>query len=170
VRADLDSGFVAPLQLLERGYRTAYEPEALAFVDRPAPNIKDEIRRRSRICLRGLRGLLYMRHLMNPFKYGLVALSLISARLLRWLVPFFLIVLLISNVFLINSPFYALTLLLQGVFYSTGVVSFFVALKGYPLSLPFCIPLYFCVLVWSATVGLKRLLAGETGQTWQTRR
>jgi hypothetical protein len=111
-----------------------------------------------------------MRHLMNPFKYGLVALSLISARLLRWLVPFFLIVLLMSNLFLINSPFYALTLLLQGVFYSTGIVSFLVALKGYPLSLPFYLPLYFCVLVWSATVGLKRLLAGETGQTWQTRR
>jgi cellulose synthase/poly-beta-1,6-N-acetylglucosamine synthase-like glycosyltransferase len=170
VRADLDSGFVAPLQLLERGYRTVYEPEALAFVDRPAPSIKDELTRRSRICLRGLRGLLYMRHLMNPFKYGFVALSLISARLLRWLTPLFLVVLLIANLFLISSPLYVLTLLLQVAFYITAVVAFLVALRGYQLSLPFYLPLYFCVLVCSASVGLKRLLAGETGQTWQTRR
>jgi cellulose synthase/poly-beta-1,6-N-acetylglucosamine synthase-like glycosyltransferase len=170
VRVDLDGGFVAPLQLIERGYRTVYEPQALAFVDRSAPSIKDELTRRSRICLRGLRGLLYMRHLMNPFKYGFVALSLISARLLRWLTPLFLVMLFISNLFLIGSPFYVLTLLLQGAFYVTAFVAFLVALRGSPLSLPFYLPLYFCVLVCSATVGLKRLLAGETGQTWQTRR
>jgi cellulose synthase/poly-beta-1,6-N-acetylglucosamine synthase-like glycosyltransferase len=170
VRADLDSGFIAPLQLLERGYRTVYEPEALAFVDRAAPGIKDELTRRSRICLRGLRGLFYMRHLMNPVKYGFVALSLISARLLRWLTPPFLVVVLISNLFLISSSFYLLTLLLQLVFYITAFVAFLVALKGHRLSLPFYLPLYFCVLVCSATLGLKRLLAGETGQTWQTRR
>jgi cellulose synthase/poly-beta-1,6-N-acetylglucosamine synthase-like glycosyltransferase len=170
VRADLDSGFVAPLQLLENGYRTVYEPEALAFVERPAPGIRDEFIRRSRICLRGMRGLIHMRRLMNPFKYGFVALSLISARLLRWLSPLFLLLLLISNLFLISSPFYLLVIILQAGFYGVAAIAFFVAQKGYRLRLPFYVPLYFCVLICSAAVGLKRLLAGETGQMWQTRR
>jgi cellulose synthase/poly-beta-1,6-N-acetylglucosamine synthase-like glycosyltransferase len=170
VRPDLDSGFVAPLQLLEKGYRTVYEPGALAFVDRSAPNIKDEFIRRSRICLRGMRGLIQMRRLMNPFKYGFVALALISARLLRWLSPLFLLLLLVSNLFLLNSPFYLLVFMLQAGFYGMAIVAFVIAQKGYRLRLPLYVPLYFCVLVCSATVGLKRLLAGETGQMWQTRR
>jgi cellulose synthase/poly-beta-1,6-N-acetylglucosamine synthase-like glycosyltransferase len=170
VKADLDSGFVAPLQLLAKGYRTVYEPEALAFVDRSAPSMKDEFIRRSRICLRGMRGLIHMRHLMNPFKYGFVALSLISARLLRWLSPLFLMLLLVSNLFLLDSQFYLLVFLLQAGFYSTAMIALLIAQRGYRLRLPLYVPLYFCVLAWSATVGLKRLLAGETGQMWQTRR
>jgi cellulose synthase/poly-beta-1,6-N-acetylglucosamine synthase-like glycosyltransferase len=170
VRGDLDSGFVGPLKLLERGYRTVYEPEAIASVDRPAPSMRDEFTRRSRIALRGMRGLIHMRHLMNPCKYGFVALSLISTRLLRWLSPIFLVMLLISNLVLLDSSFYLWTFLVQVVFYVTACVAFLFAQKGYRLKLPFYVPLYFCILACSATVGLKRLLAGETGQIWQTRR
>lgn len=171
VRPDLDSGFVGPLQLLERGYRTVYEPEALAFVNRPAPSLRDEFIRRSRIALRGMRGLLYMRHLMNPFRYGFCAVSLISTRLLRWLTPLFLALMLVSNLFLsATSSFYLFTLILQLAFYTTALCAFVFAQKGYRLVLPLYLPLYFCVLACSAMVGLKRLMAGESGQVWQTRR
>ena len=170
VRADLDSGFVGPLQLLERGYRTVYEPEALAFVDRPAPNIKDEFIRRARIALRGMRGLLHMWRLMNPFRHGFVAISLISTRLLRWLTPVFLIILFVSNLFLLSSPFYLLIFALQAAFYTAALFAFLTALRGHQLSLALYIPLYFCILACSAMVGLTRLLAGESGQMWQTRR
>jgi cellulose synthase/poly-beta-1,6-N-acetylglucosamine synthase-like glycosyltransferase len=170
VRGDLDSGFVGPLHLLGRGYRTVYEPEALAFVDRPPPNIKDEFIRRSRIALRGMRGLIHMRYLMNPFKYGFVALSLISTRLLRWLSPIFLIMLLISNLLLLESSFYLCTFFVQVVFYAMAYVAFAFAQYGYRLRLPFYMPLYFCILACAAAVGLKRLMAGETGHVWETRR
>ncbi len=170
VRADLDSGFVGPLQLLEKGCRTVYEPEALSFVDRSAPSIKDEFIRRSRIALRGMRGLIHMRHLMNPFKYGFVALSLISTRLLRWLCPLFLSMLFLSNLVLLDSSFYVGTFIVQLIFYLTALVALLFAQRGYRLKPLFYVPLYFCILASSATVGLKRLLAGETGQMWQTRR
>ena len=170
VRADLDSGFVGPLQLLERGYRTVYEPEAFAIVNRPAPNMKDEYIRRSRIALRGMRGLLYMRHLMNPFRYGFTAVSLVSTRLLRWLTPVFLLVIFVSNLFMLASDFYQFTLILQVAFYTTALVAFLVAERGYQLISPFYIPLYFCVLALSAMSGLTRLICGESGQIWSTRR
>jgi hypothetical protein len=170
VRGDLDSGFVGPLHLLGRGYRTVYEPEAIAFVNRPAPSIRDEFVRRSRIALRGMRGLLHMRHLMNPFRHGFVALSLISTRLIRWLSPVFLLLLFFSNLFLLGSGVYLFTFILQVAFYLTALVSFLFAQKGYRLTLPFYIPLYFCILACSATVGLRRLLVGESGRMWQTRR
>jgi glycosyltransferase involved in cell wall biosynthesis len=170
IREDLDSGFVGPLTILQKGYRTVYEPEALAFVARPAPKIADEFIRRSRIVLRGMRGLLYMRNLMNPFKYGFLAVSLISTRLLRWLTPVFLFSLFFSNLFLLSSSVYLGFFLLQIVFYLSALLAFIIDRQGYQLGSVFSIPLYFCILACSATIGLKRLLSGDTGQTWQTRR
>jgi cellulose synthase/poly-beta-1,6-N-acetylglucosamine synthase-like glycosyltransferase len=170
INADLDSGFVAPLKLLESGYRTVYEPKALAFVDRPPPNIRDEFIRRSRIALRGMRGLIHMRQLMNPFRHGFVAIALISTRLLRWLSPVFVIILFASNLFLLDSAFYFSFFLMQVGFYFTAFAAYVFAQNGHKLRLPFYIPLYFCLMVCSASVGLKRLLCGESGQMWQTRR
>ena len=170
VKPDLDSGFVGPLKILEKGYRTVYEPEALAFVDRPAPRVEDEFARRSRIVLRGMRGLIHMRQLMNPFKHGCVALSLVSTRLLRWLSPVFISLLFLSNLFLLDSPFYLVMFVLQLAFYLVAFIAFLLERRGYLIGSIFYIPLYFCTLTLAATVGLKKLLAGETGQVWQTRR
>jgi glycosyltransferase involved in cell wall biosynthesis len=170
VRSDLDSGFVGPLQLLARNFRTLYEPGAIAFVDRHPPTIYDEFARRSRIALRGMRGLIHMKQLMNPFKHGFVAISLISMRLLRWLSPVFLFLLFISNLCLLNVPFYRITFVLQAGFYLSAFAGYIMARQGRRIVMPFYFPLYFCVLAWSATVGLSRFLAGDTGQMWQTRR
>jgi glycosyltransferase involved in cell wall biosynthesis len=170
LRRDLNGGFVVPLQILEKGYRTAYEPEALAFVDRRAATMGDEFARESRMVLRGMRGLLYMERLTNPFKHGFLALSLISTTLLRWLSPVFLLILFISNTLLLNSLFYRSTFLLQAGFYLMGFTGFLLERKAYRAGSVFHIPFCTCALLWSNTVGLKRLLAGETGQMWQTRR
>src|SRR5262249_43531275 len=144
VRGDLDSGFVGPLQLLDKGYRTVYESEAIAFVDRRPPTIKDEFARRSRIALRGMRGLLYMKQLMNPFRHRFVAVSLISTRLLRWLSPFFLLTLFISNLFLLDHPFYTFSFVLQAGFYLMALAGLLLAQTGRPIVLPLYVPLYFC--------------------------
>jgi glycosyltransferase involved in cell wall biosynthesis len=170
VRDDLDSGFVGPLQLLEKNFRTIYEPAALAFIDRRPPTIYDEFARRSRIALRGMRGLLYMKQLMNPWRHGFVAIALISTRLLRWLSPIFLLALFGANLFLLDYTFYQATFVLQAGFYLTAFCAYLLARSGRRLMLPLYLPLYFCILACSATVGLKRLLAGESGQMWQTRR
>lgn len=170
IRPDLDSGFVGPLKILEKGYRTVYEPEAVAIVDRRPPNIKDEFIRRSRIMLRGMRGLLHMRQLMNPFKHGFLAVSLISSRLLRWLTPVWLVTLLSANIFLLNSSFYLVAFLLQVGFYVAAAVAFLLEQNGYRPNIVFSVPLYVCTLAAAAADGLRRLLAGESGQMWQTRR
>ena len=117
-----------------------------------------------------MRGLLHMKRLMNPFRHGFVAIALISTRLLRWLSPVFLLLLLAANLFLLRDAFYRLTFLLQAAFYLAALAGYIMARRGRSLAMPLYIPLYFCVLACSATVGLKRLLSGDTGQLWQTRR
>ncbi|HKZ81258.1 MAG TPA: hypothetical protein VJ124_23510, partial [Pyrinomonadaceae bacterium] len=76
----------------------------------------------------------------------------------------------VSNLILAASSFYLFTLLLQVAFYTTALFAFLIVQNGSRLVFPFYVPLYFCVLACSALIGLKRLLAGESGQTWQTMR
>jgi len=75
-----------------------------------------------------------------------------------------------SNLFLLGYPLFLFAFSFQVAFYVTAFAALLFARRGYQLAFPFYIPLYFCILVWSATVGLKRLLVGETGQMWETRR
>ena len=168
VRPDLDGGFVGPLLVLEAGRRTVYEPDALAYVDRPPPGLRSEFARRSRIVLRGLRGLLHLRRLMNPLRRPFLALALLSTRLLRWLTPLFLLVLLAANLALLDRPFYRVTLLLQALFYAAAAAGAFLASRGRSGGPALALPFYFCLLAAAAAAGIARLARGETGQVWTT--
>ena len=170
VRPDLDGGFVGPLLILEAGRRTVYEPEALAYVERPAPDIRSEFARRSRIVLRGMRGILALRRLLNPFRHPALAGALVFTRLLRWLTPIFLVVLLAANLALLDRPFFRFALAAQGGFYALAAGGWFAHRARIPLGAVVSLPFYFCLLSASATAGLWRLVRGETGQTWQTMR
>jgi glycosyltransferase involved in cell wall biosynthesis len=170
VRPDLDGGFVGPLLILEAGHRTIYEPEALAFVDRPAPDLGSEFARRSRIVLRGMRGILALRRLLNPFTHPALASALVFTRLLRWLTPLFLAVLLLSNLALLDRAFYRFALTLQAFFYALALTGYLAQRARLALPAVLALPFYFCLLSASAAAGLWRLLRGESGQTWQTLR
>lgn len=170
VRPDLDGGFVGPLLILEAGRRTVYEPEALAYVERPAPDIGSEFARRSRIVLRGMRGLMALRRLLNPFAHPAMASALVFTRLLRWLTPIFLVVLLAANLTLYDRPFYRFTLAAQGAFYALALGGYVAQRARVALPSVLALPFYFCLLAASAAAGLWRLVRGETGQTWQTLR
>ena len=170
-RPDLDSGFVGPLQLLEKGYRTVYVFDALAYIERRPPSLEDEFARRSRIVLHGLRGLIYMRQLMNPLRYGFIALALISSRLLRWLSPVMLLALFISNLFLLRrGTVYGVMLFMQILFYAAAWTGYRCEKKGRHAGALLSVPFYFCLLMCAAVNAMVNLCRGETYQTWQTRR
>lgn len=165
LRADLVSDLAAPLKVLEKGRRTVYECEALALVDRPTL-AKSEFARRSRMVLRGFRTLFYMKHLSNPFRYGFFVSSMYIHRLIRWLAPTLLLLILFSNMFLLRHEFYQVTLLLQLGFYITALLGFIFEMQGYGIKV-FSIPFYFCLTNAAAFSGLVRYLLGEKGQVWE---
>ena len=78
------------------GYRALAEPEAsghMAAVERAA----EEFERKVRTLLRGMTTLGRDAHLLNPFRYGAFAWCLFSHKVVRWLVPVFLLVCLLSS-------------------------------------------------------------------------
>lgn len=90
IETDLISDLVEPLALVRRGRRVVYEPEAVSM-EEASTTYTVEFRRKVRILTRSIKGLLHMRALLNPFRYGIFSFQLLGHKLLRYLVPLFLV-------------------------------------------------------------------------------
>ena len=80
------------------------------------PNIKDETKeyqRKLRTAIRGMTGLSRHAEVLNPRKFGWYAYQVWGHKVMRWMVPWFMALALVSNLYLLKTPFYWLTLLVQ---------------------------------------------------------
>lgn len=164
--ADIISDLVEPLKVVEKGYRIVFEPDAIAF-EETTERTREEFHMRVRVVTRGMRGLLYMKTLFNPFRHGFVAFQLFSHKVLRWLVPLFLLVAFMSNLFLIGNPFYNTTLALQGAFYSLALTGLLAERRNI-LATPLTVPLYFMTVNIASVVAMYRIWKGYRAVTWET--
>jgi hypothetical protein len=164
------SDFVQPGKVTERGWRTVLEPQALAFEPVESHTLGEELERRARVVTRGLRGAFRMPALLNPLRHPWFATLLWSHRVLRWLVPVFLLVLLAASAALAGrGGFYRLALAAQVAVYAAGVVAF--ALERAQVRVPGAfIPLYFCVVNLAPLLALAWLARGERKVVWETGR
>ena len=107
MRADALSDFVNPMQIVMAGYRCIYEPEAQS-VEEAAEGFDKEFRRKVRIVNRAWRATWTLPALLNPLRFGWFSLELVSHKLLRWLMPLFLVAVLLLNVLLVErAPLYS---------------------------------------------------------------
>ena len=77
--------FVMTMKLSAKGYKVAYEPQALAM-ETGSANIEEETKRKVRISAGGIQAVIMLLPLLNFFKYGKLTFQYISHRALRWLV------------------------------------------------------------------------------------
>lgn len=156
--------FQHPLQMALQGYRSVYEPEAVA-IEETGSDEAVEAKRRVRIISRGWKGMISHIQVLNPFRTGLFSFQFIARKLLRWLGPVFMLIALGANLALASSPFYRGILLLQMAFYalaSLGAILQRLGLRFKPAYLPY----YFCVINWAALKALIRVLSGKDSATW----
>jgi len=164
------SDFVQPGKVTERGWRTVLEPDALAFEPVESHTLGEELYRRARVITRGLRGAFRMPALLNPLRHPWFATLLWSHRVLRWLVPVFLLVLLGASIALAGrGGLYALTLAGQLAVYGSGLLAFFFERARVRVPGAF-IPLYFCVVNLAPLLALAWLARGERKVVWETGR
>jgi cellulose synthase/poly-beta-1,6-N-acetylglucosamine synthase-like glycosyltransferase len=164
---DIISDLVEPLKILDKGYRIVFEPEAIAYEETTAKTA-EEFSMRVRVVMRGMRGMLYMSSLFNPLRHGFVSFQLISHKVLRWLVPVFLIVLFVSSVSLLGtSLLYDMAFALQCAFYATALFGMVAERMNVAPKL-LTIPLYFVTVNAAAVVAMYRLIKGNKAVTWET--
>jgi len=164
---DIISDLVQPLWVIQKGFKVVFESEALAY-EETTRSTEEEFSMRVRVVTRGMRGLLSVRDLFKPWKHPWVCFQLVSHKVLRWLVPVFLVLLLLSNIPLAVKPFFAFTLALQILFYLLAVVA-----KVTPIHRTWKVlgvPLFFCTLNAAAVVSLIRLWQGQRYTVWQPTR
>lgn len=163
---DVGEDFVLPMQTAMRRYRVIYEPEAVSVTPLHQTKPKDMLRSKVRVITKDLRGLLLCRAILNPFRYPLYAWGIISHKLLRWLVPYFLILIFSVNLLLLGYPCYCLTLTLEVAFCTLAAMGYLWQKRGKPpriLSLPFS----FCLVNAAALVGVARFLMGKKAGRWE---
>ncbi|MHB8346836.1 MAG: glycosyltransferase family 2 protein [Acidiferrobacterales bacterium] len=124
--AETPSDFNAAIGCARKGLVAVTEPSVVGYY----ADIKDarkEYRRKLRTVLRGIVGLARHRETLNPFAYGLFSVQIWSHKVMRWLVPWFMLVTLASSLLLWRSGwFFKLAGSVQLIFY-TGVAAAFMA-------------------------------------------
>lgn len=167
--ANVAPDFLSVLRTVERGYRAITEPGAIGTMTALA-NPVDEFRRKVRTILRGLTTLAAHARLLNPFKYGVFAFELASHKLMRWLVPFFLLGMFAANLVLaMDSSWYAAILVLQLVFYGLALAAF-VGWDALARLLPVKISVYFTTVNLATLSAWCKFAIGARQELWSPSR
>ena len=119
------SDFNVLLNAIKLGMRGMHDQKSVAYY-KNITNQKNEFSRKVRTVVRGMSVVFKNIELFNPWKYGLFSWQLFSHKVCRWLVPFFMITALITNIMLMFSgPFWSFLILMQLSLYGLGTFYWF---------------------------------------------
>ncbi len=158
--------FALPLKVASKGYKVVCEKEAKAY-ERAAANTGAELSRKTRIVTGGINVLWKMRELLNPFRYPRLSYQLFSHKIARWLAPVFMLLLFISNMYLLKeNGFYFAAGVGQMIFYALAFLGHFV--RNYSFS-PKAVKIayHFCVMNFAAILGMLKFVRGDRRVVWQ---
>jgi cellulose synthase/poly-beta-1,6-N-acetylglucosamine synthase-like glycosyltransferase len=158
--------FLNPLQIIVHGYRGIYEPAAVCFED-AGESFEKEFQRKVRIISRSLNAVRRAPRATLPWTQPRHWFSLVSHKILRWLVPVFLILALVSNLALYRNPFFMVLAAIQVASYLFALMGFIFRRRPGLIRI-FRIPYYFCLVNLASLIGIFKFLSGSLSPTWQT--
>jgi cellulose synthase/poly-beta-1,6-N-acetylglucosamine synthase-like glycosyltransferase len=149
------------------GKRVLYDPSAVA-TENATLDVRQEFCRKVRIVAGGFRELLRGQGVPGPLQPQLFW-SFASHKVLRWLVPWLLLVILGVNITLLCQPAPGMTVialaLAQAVFYGCALIGCTRPNAWWPA--PVGIPFYFCMVNTAAWLGSLRGVTGIERVTWK---
>ncbi len=154
------------LQVIEKGQRTVFDPEAIspeAFVR----TIKDEFKRKSRYAARGFTTMTFFPRLVSPLS-GLPSLMVWSHKMLRYIMPFCFIiagVLIVAAQVIVGSAYLSIPNLVLAA--GIAVVMIGSALDRLKLSIPGISHLYWLTAMnFAFALGTLKFLFGKERKFW----
>ena len=162
--SEMQSDFRTVLNSVKLGLRGVSDPLAIGLYQDTADQ-KREWDRKIRTVVRGL--TVFFRHmeLLNVFQYGLFSYQLFCHKLLRWSVPFFMMLAFVFNLALVKGSFvFSGLLLLQILLYGLGVLG--VLRPKLQELIMVKIPTYFLAVNVSILFAWWRYLSGQRIITW----
>ncbi|HYK04532.1 MAG TPA: glycosyltransferase family 2 protein [Thermoanaerobaculia bacterium] len=155
------------MRVVTQGYRLLYEPRATAY-EKAVVKASEEFRRKIRITNHSVSALL---KLGAPLvTSGFYSVELLSHKLIRHFIAYFLIPLFVANVFLATaSVFYMVTLAGQLAIYGLALIGAFVRNRPIGRSRFFTVPYYFCFVNAAAFFGILTMLRRHKTTAWSSR-
>ena len=160
------SDFIIATKMVEQGLRTAYEPEAVC---REETNQRhdNELRMRVRIIAQTFTDLWRHRAMLNPLRSGFYGVQLLSHKVMRYFVPFYLIAMLAaSSVLALDSFGYRIILFAQALGYLCGALSWLLENAGLR-SRALALPHYFVLANVASLIAMFQFLRGERYARWE---
>jgi cellulose synthase/poly-beta-1,6-N-acetylglucosamine synthase-like glycosyltransferase len=159
------SDFLLPIRSVMAGYRAINDPSAIAHY-KTLPSLKHEFKRKVRTVASGLAVLIHSLRILNPFRFGFFSVQVASHKLLRWLVPFLLVLVLVTSLYLVEtSPLYLSFFIAQILFYFLAGLAF--VLPSLNKTRILRIPLFFCLVNLSILVAWLEIIGGKTHFVWE---
>ena len=159
---DIPSDFNTLLNSIKLGFRGISDPLSIGIY-KNIKNEKKEFMRKVRTITRGISALMANKELLNPMHYGIFSWQLISHKLMRWKVPFFMLTALFTSIYLaLRSGFFRLVLLAELAFYALAGLGHR-ATSIHPI---FKIPYYFVQANLAASYAWIKYFKGERFTTW----
>lgn len=120
------SDFNTALNCARAGLVAVTAPDVLGYYQDVA-DASREYQRKVRTIIRGLTALARNPEVLNPFRFGLFAFQVFGHKLMRWLAPWFgMLLLLTSGMLFGKGIFYSVTLFGQLVFFVPVLVAYFI--------------------------------------------
>jgi cellulose synthase/poly-beta-1,6-N-acetylglucosamine synthase-like glycosyltransferase len=160
------SDFLIATLVYKQGLRTIYEPEAICMEETNRQS-KKEMQMRVRVISQTFTDLWRNREMLNPMRSGFYAVQLVSHKVLRYSVPIFLILILLSNALLaFSSLFFTAVFTAQVMFYLIALTAWILE-KSRKEAGVLAVPLYFILANLASLIGFYKFLRGERYARWE---
>jgi cellulose synthase/poly-beta-1,6-N-acetylglucosamine synthase-like glycosyltransferase len=160
------SDFIIATKMVEQGLRAIYEPEAVC-TEETNQRQDNELRMRVRVIAQTFTDLWRHRAMLNPFRSGLYGIQLLSHKVMRYFVPFFLMALFAASAVLApDSPAHRAFFFAQSLGYLCGALSWLLENFGVR-SRVLALPHYFVLANVASVIAMFQFLRGERYARWE---
>jgi cellulose synthase/poly-beta-1,6-N-acetylglucosamine synthase-like glycosyltransferase len=160
------SDFIIATKMVEQGLRAIYEPNAVCVEQTNRQNDK-ELKMRVRIIAQTFTDLWRHRSMLNPFRGGFYGVQLLSHKVMRYLVPFFLMGLFIASAVLASRALsYRMIFAAQLAGYACPALAWMLDRVGIRSRL-LALPQYFILANLASLIACYQFLRGERYARWE---
>jgi cellulose synthase/poly-beta-1,6-N-acetylglucosamine synthase-like glycosyltransferase len=159
----INDDFMAPMQMIMRGWRVAYDP-AIVVREAECSSPAQDLRRRQRIAAGNMQQLLRLLPLLHP-GHGGIALAFLSGKALRVMMPLLIVIAALGSALLApNSHLFTMLAICQ----IAGVGAAFAGLAlGARAPRPFAFAAYALVGHAASGFGAARYVLSRPAQPWR---
>jgi cellulose synthase/poly-beta-1,6-N-acetylglucosamine synthase-like glycosyltransferase len=160
------SDFIIATKMVEQRLRAVYEPDAVC-TERTNRRSDAELKMRVRVIAQTFTDLWRHRPMLNPFRSGFYAVQLLSHKVMRYLVPFFLIALFAASAMLVPASFaYRMLFAAQLLGYGCALLAWLLEKVGIRSRL-LALPQYFVLANVASLIACYQFIRGERYARWE---